>query len=602
MEDAFEMAGGEPMGEETFETRVGIVEPVEEDEAEIDFLGEPTTGNLHLVQRVTSEGLANVLGLRQFDDIFSVPYRDLRQNQQGLLRQMGLSPSSYPQGLAHRAIYCSRTLNLRSIQTIGYDMDYTLIHYDVNAWEGKAYAYGLQWLREAGCPVEGLRFDPDLVIRGLIVDKELGNLLKVDRFGYVKRAMHGTRMLSWSELRETYGRELVNLRNEERYGFLNTLFSVSEAVMYMQMVDRMDTGEIPSQVVAASYEALWKLVSKALYRTHVEGKLKAEIIQDPSSYVELDPDMAQTLLDQKRAGKTLLLITNSDYQYTNRMMSHAYDRYLEAEGMTWRDLFDMVIVQARKPDFFSYNMSLYEVVTDDGLMRPVMRAAKGGLFCGGSARMVEAALGMEGDDILYVGDHIYTDAALAKIHFRWRTCLIVRELEEEIEALASGREHRRKLKELMNKKELVGDLFNNLRLARQRLVSADISTGGGAMRDEPSINATLAQLLMVMERLDAKIGPMLETDGRDFNQRWGYLSRAGLNDKSQFTRQIEKYADIYTSRVANFLRYTPYAYFRSPSQSLAHDRNVSPRSALTVYDDNGCESSGSYDANEYTAP
>ena len=63
--------------------------------------------------------------------------------------------------------------------------DYTLIHYDVNAWEGKAYAYGLQWLREAGCPVEGLKFDPDLVIRGLIVDKQLGNLVKVDRFGCV---------------------------------------------------------------------------------------------------------------------------------------------------------------------------------------------------------------------------------------------------------------------------------------------------------------------------------------------------------------------------------------------------------------------------------
>ncbi len=45
----------------------------------------------------------------------------------------------------------------------------------------------------------------------------------------------------------------------------------------------------------------------------------------------------------------------------------------------------------------------------------------------------------------------------------------MRELEEEIEALAVGKEHRRKLKELMNKKELVGDLFNNLRLARQRL-------------------------------------------------------------------------------------------------------------------------------------
>ena len=36
--------------------------------------------------------------------------------------------------------------------------------------------------------------------------------------------------------------------------------------------------------------------------------------------------------------------------------------------------------------------------------------------------------------------------------------------------------------------------------------------------------------------------------------------------------QIEKYADIYTSRVANLKRYTPYMYFRSPSQSLVHDR------------------------------
>lgn len=52
---------------------------------------------------------------------------------------------------------------------------------------------------------------------------------------YVKRAMHGTKMMTWQELREGYGRELVNLKNEGRYYFLNTLFSVSEGVMYMQV-------------------------------------------------------------------------------------------------------------------------------------------------------------------------------------------------------------------------------------------------------------------------------------------------------------------------------------------------------------------------------
>ena len=41
--------------------------------------------------------------------------------------------------------------------------------------------------------------------------------------------------LAAAQVREAYGRELINLRNEQRYVFLNTLFSVSEAVLYMQV-------------------------------------------------------------------------------------------------------------------------------------------------------------------------------------------------------------------------------------------------------------------------------------------------------------------------------------------------------------------------------
>lgn len=36
------------------------------------------------------------------------------------------------------------TLLLLLLQAIGYDMDYTLVQYDVESWEGKAYVYGLQ--------------------------------------------------------------------------------------------------------------------------------------------------------------------------------------------------------------------------------------------------------------------------------------------------------------------------------------------------------------------------------------------------------------------------------------------------------------------------
>ena len=42
-------------------------------------------------------------------------------------------------------------------------------------------------------------------------------------------------------------------------------------------------------------------------------------------------------------------------------------------------------------------------------------------------------------------------------------------------------------------------------------------------------------------------------------------------DKSHLARQIERYADVYTSRVSNLLALTPFVYLRSPRGSLPHD-------------------------------
>ncbi|KAK8939568.1 hypothetical protein KSP40_PGU018632 [Platanthera guangdongensis] len=489
---------------------------------------------------------------------------------EALLSDLGIVEPFSTRHSAH-GIFCSRTLNLRSISAIGYDMDYTLIHYNVMAWEGRAYDYGMANLESMGFPVEGLHFDPNLVIRGLVMDKERGNLVKADRFGYVKRVMHGTKMLSTRTVSEIYGRELVDLRKESRWEFLNTLFSVSEAVMYMQMVDRLDQGAVPAELGPLDYKGLFKAVSKALFRAHVEGQLKSEIMAEPERFVEPDPELPLALLDQKEAGKKLLLITNSDYHYTNKMMHHAFNRFLPNE-MGWRDLFDMVIVSARKPEFFQMSQPLYEVVTADGLMRPCFKAHSGGLYSGGSAQIVEESLGIHGDEILYVGDHIFTDVSQSKVHLRWRTALICRELEDEFNALAYGRGLRTALVKLMHQKEVMGDLFNQLRLALQRRTkNRPAQTLAATKTADQELTELLQKLLIIMQRLDQKIGPMLEADGEDFNKRWGYLSRAGLWDKSHLTRQIEKYADIYTSRVSNFLYYTPFMYFHSQEQTLAHD-------------------------------
>ncbi|KAG5235987.1 hypothetical protein OIU76_010808 [Salix suchowensis] len=535
---------------------------------EFDYLGQSTKGDLNLnfdhLDAFGMDGPATLQG-----PIEEIAWKEAEEAGD-LLNDLGISSPSSVRN-SSRGIFCSRTLNLRSISAIGYDMDYTLIHYNVKAWEGRAYDYCLENLRSMGFPVDGLAFDPDLVIRGLVIDKEKGNLVKADRSGYVKRAMHGTRMLSTQDVSEMYGRELVDLRKENRWEFLNTLFSVSEAVAYMQMVVKYDEGAISAEICPPDYRGLYKAVGKALFRAHVEGQLKSEIMSKPELFVEPDPELPLALLDQKEAGKKLLLITNSDYHYTDKMMKHSFNRFLPND-MGWRDLFDMVIVSARKPEFFQMSHPLYEVVTGEGLMRPCFKARKGGVYSGGSAQMVENSLDIHGDEILYVGDHIYTDVSQSKVHQLWRTALICQELEEEYSALIHSRGHRATLIELINQKEVVGDHFNQLRLALQRRnTGRPAQTLAATNMDDQELTESMKKLLIVMQRLDEKIAPMLEADGELFNKRWGFLSRAGLWDKSHLMRQVEKYADIYTSRVSNFLHYTPFMYFRSQEQTLAHD-------------------------------
>ena len=40
-----------------------------------------------------------------------------------------------------------------------------------------------------------------------------------------------------------------------------------------------------------------------------------------------------------------------------------------------------------------------------------------------------------GDNVLYVGDHMYSDILRSKRSLGWRTCLVIPELTEEIDAL-----------------------------------------------------------------------------------------------------------------------------------------------------------------------
>jgi 5'-nucleotidase len=473
-------------------------------------------------------------------------------------------PSLPTQPPLHRRLFCNRTLNLRSIKVIGYDMDYTLIHYHADEWEGRAYAHLRQRLLAQGWPVEHLLFEPDRVQRGLVIDKQLGNILKVNRFGYIKQSMHGLRIMTMDEQRQIYGRTLVDLADSARYVFLNTLFEVSEGCMFAQLVEMLDDRKLPETL---GYEALYRRVRFTLDRAHVEGELKAEILATPTRYVSLDPELPLALVDQREAGKKLVLITNSEWTYTQAMMSYAFDQYLP-EGQTWRDLFAYVVVSARKPAFFSANALMFEVMEDSGLLRLVEGDLhEGKVYFGGSADRLEKALGVDGDQIMYVGDHMLTDVLNSKKLQQWRTALILRELEAELEAQQKWRPQQQKIDALMAEKEALEFQFSQMRAQRQRRRLGY----GPQLTGVASTPEAMTELRDRIIALDAKVAPLVALAGQIHNRHWGLLMRTG-NDKSLLARQIEHHADIYTSRVSNFLYETPFVFLRSLRGTLPHDR------------------------------
>jgi HAD superfamily 5'-nucleotidase-like hydrolase len=463
-----------------------------------------------------------------------------------------------PTAPPERGVFANRTLNLRSVQSVGYDMDYTLIHYRVEEWEGAAFGYARDHLLQQGLPVESFVFDPGSFTIGLTFDLQLGNLIKATRFGYVVRAQHGNEMLDFEDQRRLYSESVVELA-EPRFEFMNTLFELSRASLWTQLVDLHDRRPISG---VSGYVDLYRLVDDALTESHVGGALKDEIVADPERFVDPDPDVVQTLLDQRLAGKNLLLITNSDWAYTKQMMAYTVDPYCPA-GKSWRDLFDIVIVSANKPRFFQGRFPIYRVVDEEQSLLAPHRGLleKGHVYFGGNARIVEESLAASGQP-LYVGDHLFGDVLVTKDVLRWRTALIARELEAEIVAAMSFADQQRELERLMTEKVAIDRQQARLRLANRR-------NGGGSARAE--LDRTNRQAM----NLDQRIAPLAAAASSLGNPNWGPLMRAG-NDKSLFARQVERYADVYTSRVSNLRYETPYGYLRAARGSLPHDNAAEP--------------------------
>jgi len=471
-----------------------------------------------------------------------------------------------------KRIYVNRNLKMQDIQLVGFDMDYTLAVYDQAEMERLSIRLTLEKLvgkRNYPNDILGLDYSPEWAIRGLVVDRFYGNIFKMDRHGHVGRVFHGRRMLTKTERAELYRRERIRV-SAPRYAQIDTLFALPEAVMYQRLVEYLEV-ERPGRI---DYAAVWQDVRECIDEAHRDDSLKSIIRADLPKFVAADPDLPTTLHKLRSSGKRLFLLTNSLWDYTDAMMRFLLDGKLSAYP-SWRHYFDVIVVGAAKPAFFTEKNPFVELEPTTGALIGVPKGPlhRGHVYQAGNIGDFEAKTGSPGERVLYVGDHIYGDILRAKKSSVWRTAMIVQELENELTLSERFAPRLAQLDELDRKRRNLDaeiDYQQLLLKSLQRMgeengvqTSALEASKRRARQALEEHRATLREVIETYDRLE------LEVD-LSFNGNWGPLFKEG-NENSRFGEQVEDYACLYTSRVSNFLAYSPLRYFRAPRAKMPHE-------------------------------
>jgi HAD superfamily 5'-nucleotidase-like hydrolase len=453
-------------------------------------------------------------------------------------------------------IYVNRTLNMKQIAAIGFDMDYTLVRYDSEAFEEMTYKEIIKKLIEVkGYPesIKSLKFQFNLAIRGLVIDKPHGNILKLSTYSKVKHAYHGLNEMDFKTQQKIYQGLVIDLNDSERYAIVDTTFSISYCVLYMQLVDLKDK---KPELNLPDYKTLEEDILEGLDTSHRDGSLKGQVKKNVKKFIVPDQDIVSALERFKKHGKKLWVITNSDYEYSKLLLDYSINPFLK-DHKHWSELFNLVVTAASKPKFFTDKMPLLQIDPATGLMRNHHGKIEDGIYQGGNALSIQKSSGLSGEQILYLGDHIYGDVLQIKKTCNWRTALVIDELITEIAAL--------------NKSEAISKEINLLMAEKVQLEQKldtffDREIEKGKKPDKEKIQEHFQKI----EKVDKKIGKLIRAHSQHFNPYWGETMRAGV-EPSRLAGQIEKYACIYMAKISDFVDYSPRTYYRPRKKILPHE-------------------------------
>ncbi len=489
----------------------------------------------------------------------------------------GLSSLFAPE---ERLVYVNRDIDFSHIKVVGFDLDYTLARYKQDEMDRLTLQVVLQKLYQAGFPKKFRvpKSETAFAMRGLVVDRLEGNILKLDRHGYVGHGFHGMEELTRKSLAKTYREQRIGVE-KARFSPVDTLFSLPEVNLFANAVKHFDANrELWVKGGVDSYQEIWDSIRRCTDLSHQDGSIKDAIREEPARYVTQDPDMSAMLHRLRSLGKRVFLLTNSEPSHTETLL----ELLLGEAGrgyQDWKSFFDWIIVSARKPGFFTSDAPFHKVVDGEVQEAASLRPKKGAIYAGGNQADFQKTLRVHADQVLFVGDHIYDDVVKSKKNYGWRTTLIVEELEHD---LIVRRNWGLAIQEVEGQRTLRKALSREIARMKFALNAMERSrTDKGVKLDgaqipiedyEEARNFLLQEVARKRGELKRLSDSILELAARvseAFNPYWGSLFWEA-HDISRFAQQAETFACAYTSRASNLLFVAPDETLYAGTGKLAH--------------------------------
>ena len=315
------------------------------------------------------------------------------------------------------------SLVLGSFHWMGFDLDHTLVRYNVPAVEELIYHSFARYLVEQcgySTALLSVPFDGTRCSRGLLIDLESGHTLKIDRHNKVIKASFGHQVVPQEDMAKLYPTPVeFEGDHNKRFFSLNTYFESGAGLLWANLIDLM-----PSKTL--DYKKLREDIMGAFmynFGCYPGGYYFPEIISYPAKYLFKRPEVVRWLQTLRESGMSLFLLTNSNAFYTKLLCDFSL-------GENWADLFNLVLFLGRKPSFwknvddpasfvpFAMNEASgeYEATAERALIDPSQTK----FYERGNAHELAAYMRstLESDEELracYVGDHIQGDCLDCKM-------------------------------------------------------------------------------------------------------------------------------------------------------------------------------------------